>query len=184
MATIAFSIYRYPGIVAAPVASKFLPLFFTCMFWYVWLALRLGRAATRDDFVVLHHGARWGVVIALAWIVEVVGGSLILPGSPVGPLATIVAVLLPAVAGASGTAVTGRIDTGARIGFWSGVLSGMITFLAMASVGYLAATFPELLREQETPPDIGRAYTAAELGTYYIADYLASGVSHLLIVRA
>lgn len=182
--TIVTSIYRYPGIVASPAASKFLPLFLAGALWYCLAAFRLTRAETRDDFVVLHYGARWGVVIGLVWIVEVVGGNVILPNSPIGLLATLTAVILPAFAGAAGTAVTGRISTGARIGFWSGVVSGLITFVALASVGYLAASHPEFLHDQEIPPDIGRAYTAAELATYNLADYLAGGVSHLFIVGA
>ena len=182
--TIAYCVYRYPGIVASPAGSRFLPLFLAGVLWYGLAALRLTRANTRDDFVVLHYGARWGVVIGLVWVVEVIGGNVILPNSPVGMLATLTAVVLPAFAGAAGTAVTGRIRTGARIGFWSGVVSGLIAFVALASVGYLAASHPELMRDQELPPDIGRAYTAAELATYNLADYLASGVSHLFILGA
>lgn len=182
--TMAYSIHRYPGIVTAPAAPKFLPLFLAGVLWYGLAAVRWTRATTPEDLVVLHYGARWGVVIGLVWIVEVVAGDLILPSSPIALFATLIAVVLPAVAGATGVAVTGRIRTGARIGFWSGVVSGLITFIAVAGVGYVAAYFPESLHGADTPPDISRTYTAAELATYNLADYLAGGVSHLLIVGA
>ena len=184
MVTVAYSIVRYPGIVTAPAALKFLPLFLVAVLWYGVAAIRWTRVTNGEDVVVLHYGVRWGMVIGLTWIVEVFAGNVLMPHSPIGLLATIVAAVLPVIAGAAGAAATGRIATGVRVGFWSGVVSGLIAFVALAGAGYVVAYFPEFLQDQDTLPDIGRAYTAAESVTYNIGDYLASGVSHLLLVGA
>jgi hypothetical protein len=179
---VAYSVLRYPGILASPAAPRFLPLFLIAVIWYGLAAVRWTHVTNSEDFVVLHYGARWGVVIGLAWIVEVFAGNVLMPHSPIGLLVTIVAAVLPVVAGATGAAVTGQTWTGARIGFWSGVVSGLIAFAGVAAVGYLIAYFPEFLPDREIPSGIGN--TAAELAAYSIGDYLAGGVSHLLLVGA
>ena len=124
-------------------------------------------------------------MIGLARTLEVIGGNVIMPhrlGVGIGVLAALAAAVLPAVAGAAGAATAGCIRTGARIGFWSGVVSGLITFLAAAAVGHLVVHFPEL--PGVTPQDVGRAYTAAELATYNLGDYLGAGVSHPALIGA
>ena len=182
--TVAYSLFRYPGIAASPAAPKFLPLFLAGVLWYSVAAVRWTRVTNSEDFVVLHYGARWGVVIGVAWIVEVFVGNVLMPHSPIGFLTTLVAAVLPVIASATGTSVTGRITTGVRIGFWSGVVSGLIAFLGVAGAGYLVAYFPEFLQDQGIPPEIGSTYTAAQFAAYNVGDYLAGGVSHLLLVGA
>jgi hypothetical protein len=118
--TVAYSIHRYPEIVAPPATAIFSSLFLAGVLWYGFAALRWTRVTTPEDFVVLGYGARWGVVIGLVWIVEVVGGNVIVPhqlGAGIGVLSAVVAAILPVVAGATGAARTGQIGTGARIGF-------------------------------------------------------------------
>lgn len=176
--TVAYSILRYPGILGSPAAPKFLPLFLIAVLWYGFAAVRWTQVTNSEDFVVLHYGVRWGVVIGLAWIVETFAGNVLMPHSPIGLLATIVAAVLPAVAGATGAAVTGQAWTGARIGFWSGVVSGLIAFAGVAGVGYLIVGFPEFLQGQDISP------AAGDSAAYNIGDYLATGVSHLLLVGA
>lgn len=179
--TVAYSILRYPGIVALPAAPKFLPLFLAGVVWYGLAAVRWTQPTTREDFVVLHYGARWGIVIGLAWTVEAVAGDVFAPRSPgssIGILAAIVAGILPVVAGATGASVTGRIWTGARVGFWTGVVSGLIAFVAVAMVGYAVP------HDQDSLSELGSSYSAGDIATSRIADYLAGGVSRLFIVGA
>ena len=75
--TVAYSIHRYPTIVSSPATPIFLSLFLAGVLWYGFAAVRWTRVTTREDFAVLRHGARWGVLIGLAWTVEVVGGNVI-----------------------------------------------------------------------------------------------------------
>lgn len=77
--TVTYSIHRYPGIVASPGTPILLSLFLAGVLWYGFAAVRWTRVTTCEDFLVLRHGARWGVAIGLAWTVEVVGGNVIMP---------------------------------------------------------------------------------------------------------
>ena len=125
-------------------------------------------------------------MIGLAWTVEVVGGNVIVPhplGARIGVLAAVAAAIMPVVAGATVVARTGRIGSGARVGFWSGVVSGVITFVALASVGYLVVSVPGF-PGVEVPRNVVRELTANELAAFNIGDYLAGGVSHLVIIGA
>ena len=96
--TVAYSIHRYPTIVSSPATPIFLSLFFSGVLWYGFAAVRWARATTREDFAVLRHGARWGVLIGLAWTVEVLGGNVIMPhkfGAGIGVLAAVAAAIMP-----------------------------------------------------------------------------------------
>ena len=184
--TVAYSINRYPAVVSSPATPKFLLLFLAGVLWYGFAAVRWTRVTTREDFAVLRHGARWGVLIGLAWTIEVVGGNVIMPhqfGAGIGVLAAVAAAIMSVVAGATGAARTGRMGTGARVGFWSGAVSGVITFITLASVGYLVVSVPGF-PGVEFPRNVVRALTANELAAFNIGDYLAGGVSHLVIIGA
>ena len=183
--TVAYSIYRYPAIVS-PAAPIFLSLFLAGVLWYAFAAVRWTRVTTREDFTVLRRGARWGVLIGLAWIVEVVGGNVIVPhelGARIGILGAVAAAIMPVIAGAAEAARTGQISSGARVGFWSGAVSGLITFIALAGVGCLVTSVPGF-PGVEVPRNVLRAPTANELAAFNMGDYLAGGVSHLVIIGA
>lgn len=66
---------------------------------------------------------------------------------------------------------------------WGGAVSGVITFVALASVGYLVVSVPGF-PGVEAPHNVGRALAANELASCNVGDYLAGGVSHLVIVGA
>jgi hypothetical protein len=90
--TVAYSIHRYPTIVSSPATPIFLSLFLASVLWYGFAAVRWTRVTTREDFAVLRHGARWGVLIGLAWTVEVLGGNVIMPhkfGAGIGVLVAV-----------------------------------------------------------------------------------------------
>jgi hypothetical protein len=135
--------------------------------------------------MILRQGARWGLGIGLAWTVEIVGGNVVVPhtlGAGIGILAAISAALMPVFAGAAAAARTGRIGSGARVGFWSGAISGVITFLVLASVGYLVVSVPGFPGVEY--PRNAEALTADQLAAFNIGDYLAGGVSHLVLIGA
>ncbi len=183
---VAYSIHRYPGIVSSPATPAFLSLFLAAVLWYGFAAVRWARVTAREDFAVLRHGARWGVAIGLAWTVEAVGGNVIVPhqlGAGLGVLAAVAAAILPVIAGATEAARTGQIRSGARVGFWSGAVSGAITFVALAIVGYPVVNVPGL-PGVEVPRGVGRALSANELAAFNIGDYLAGGMSHLAVIGA
>jgi hypothetical protein len=182
----ACSIYRYPSIMLGAGSWGIGVLFLMGLLWYSVAAIRWTRPKTDDDLMVLSRGAKWGIVIGLAWTVEVLGGNVFSPhqfGSTVGLFAAIVAAVLPVTAGAAGTESTGRISTGLRIGFWSGVVSGLMTFLVLAGVGYLVVYIPGF-PGLETPKNAGAAITGKELAAYNVGDYLAGGISHLFLIGA
>jgi len=184
--TVAYSIHRYPAIVSSPRTPTFLSLFLAGVLWYAFAAIRWTRVTTREDSAVLRHGGRWGVLIGLAWTVEVAGGNVIVPhefGAAIGVLAVVAAAIMPVIAGATEAARTGQIRRGASVGFWSGAVSGVITFIALAGVGYLVTSVPGF-PGVEVPRNVVRALTANELAGFNIGDYLAGGVSHLVIIGA
>jgi hypothetical protein len=164
----------------------FLSLFLAGVLWYGFAAVRWTRVTTPEDFAVLRHGAVWGGLIGLAWSVEVVGGNVIVPhefGARIGILAAVAAAIMPVIAGATEAARSGQIRRGALVGFWSGAVSGVITFIALAGVGYLVVSVPGL-PGVEVPRNLVRALTADELAAFNIGDFLAGGVSHLVIIGA
>jgi len=100
-----------------------------------------------------------------------------------GRTAAIVAALRPLVAGARAAVLTGRARDGARTGFWSGMLSGLIAFLVLGAAGLPAARFPSL-PGVEAPRDSARSLTPEEWGSFDVGDYLAGGIIHLAIIGA
>lgn len=82
----------------------------------------------RGDSTGIFEGVARGIAIGFCWNVEVVGGNVIVPhrlGATIGAAAALVAAILPIVGGALSTAATGQEETGARVGLWSGVVSGL-----------------------------------------------------------
>jgi hypothetical protein len=184
---VAFSICLHPAIIALKGTPTFLSVFLAGVLCYVFAAVRWTRIVAQDDFLVLRSGARWGVMIGLAWAAEVVAGNLIVPhqlGARIGVLAAAVAAFLPLFAGLRGAEMTGRVVAGLRVGFWSGIVSGLITFVSLAIVGYLVVLFPGFPGVEVPHEAIAGALTAKELAAFNIGDYLAAGVSHLVLIGA
>jgi hypothetical protein len=184
--TVAYSIHQYPQLVHSRGLPVFLPIFLSGVLGYGFAAVSWTRAATAEEWMALRLGARWGGLTGLAWAVEVFGGNVMTPhalGASIGVLAAIIAAILPFAAGAIGAASTGRIGTGARIGFWTGVVSGLITFMVLAGVGYLVVNVPGF-PGVETPHSAAKVLTPNDLAAFNIGDYLAGGVSHLVLIGA
>jgi hypothetical protein len=94
--------------------------------------------------------------------------------------ATLVAgVGLPLLAGAVGAMRTGRIQTGAAVGFWSGLISGLITFLTLMLMTYLfMAAF------QADPQNVHDFHQSGErtLATLIVGDSLFASCAHLVVI--
>jgi len=106
-----------------------------------------------------------GLGIGCAWVIVATGRLIvaILPASILAPInvllpndpprtaiwgaTAISAVLLSFAAGAAGAIKAGRVRIGTRVGFWSGVVNGLIGFHAAVATGIAAeliggAAFP------------------------------------------
>ena len=92
---------------------------------------------------------------------------------------SLLAYALPLVAGAVGTYSTQRVRSGIAVGFWSGLLSGVIAFLTLMAVAYL---FMGTL--QHDPQTLQEYAHSGErtLSTYIVGDFLFGACSHLLLI--
>ena len=116
------------------------PLFLTLLgatvLWYGYAAIYKTQPATFEDGVILRRGLKWGVATASAF------AALLLmtldPETFVFP-AVVLGLLLPFSAGAAGAIPSGRVLGGTRLGFWSGMVGGLLGFFILAGGGYLHA---------------------------------------------
>jgi len=107
--------------------------------------------------VGLGIGCAWVIVATGRLIVAILPASILAPvnvllpndppGTAIWAATAISAVLLPFAAGAAGAIKTGRVRIGTRVGFWSGVVNGLIGFHAAVATGIAAeliggAAFP------------------------------------------
>jgi hypothetical protein len=89
--------------------------------------------------LVLRLGTRWGIAIGIWWIalelcVVVIPHDLV---TGIGFMLALVAFLLPFGSGSHGALKTGRMRDGIGICFWSGLISGVMTFPALLAIGYI-----------------------------------------------
>jgi len=93
-----------------------------------------GYATVRwtQDSMVLQDGVKWGLAIGCGWVVVAV---VPVSNELVGPLwffGLFTAILLPFASGAAVAIRTGNAWIGRRVGFWSGVVGGLMGFLVFA----------------------------------------------------
>lgn len=149
------------------------------------VALLAARPRTAEGAEVLRLAALFGPVIGALWGVEILAGNLIATDSDVTHLvyraATLLGFTLPLAAGFVGAYRTGRARCGLAVGFWSGLLSGLIGFLTLMLITY---AFMDALRHD---PQTLRAYknsTERTLEVFVVGDSLFAACSHLAIVGA
>ena len=117
---------------------KILGLIGAVVLWYGYAAIRWAPAKTEEDASVLQRGVKWGVAIGCAWIATLLAGTILSDfAGEFSPLTALAALILPFAAGAASAIRTARVRTGLRVGFWSGMVGGLIGFLALAAGGYL-----------------------------------------------
>ena len=102
--------------------------------WNVYAAIRWTHPETIEDSLVLRLGVRWGLAIGCAWaIVAIVPFNVFETIAEFGVslwlLGVFSGVLIPFVSGASVAIQTENPQMGMRVGFWGGVVGGLIGFL-------------------------------------------------------
>ena len=166
--TIAFTVLRYPGLFngwVAPVSAGFL--------FYAYVAVIHSHPATAEATTVLRLGSTYGIAVGLLMM----GGNLFLNfGVGTGWLPVICALLLPFVAGAHAGVKIWRVSAGIRVGFWSGLISGLIMFLGLMAYGYILAFIPGI-PGAEFPKN--QPYTAIEYQIANVGDTLGGGLFFL-----
>jgi hypothetical protein len=113
---------------------RFLLLLGSTVLWYGYAAIYKTQPATFEDAVILRRGLKWGVATACAFAALLL--TTLDPETFVFP-AVVLGLLLPFSAGASGAIPSGRVLTGTRIGFWSGMIGSLLGFFILAAGGYL-----------------------------------------------
>jgi hypothetical protein len=63
-----------------------------------------------------------------------------------------------------------------RVGFWSGLISGLMAFLSLAAVGYILAFVPGLPGAEIPPAEL---YTTLDYERLNVFDALGGGIAHL-----
>jgi hypothetical protein len=168
---ITVSLLMYPTLAFSE--GGWLPIVAAGLIFYGYIAIRYSRAATANDAVVLRLGTRYGIAMGTSWIVGVVGLNL---GVGIGAMLIILAYALPVVAGAHGAAKLWRVGASMRIGFWSGLVSGLVVFLLLMAFGYILAFVPGI-PGAEIPRN--HTYTAVEYQEINVSDTLGGGLFQL-----
>jgi len=178
-----YSLLRYPAILLPlRVGIVFASVFLVVLLGYIIIAWRLTQSTDSDAAWIANRGLIWGIMIAGFWLMEIVAGNLLDPQHITvqimyfGP--SITAFALPFFAGISGTKHSGTIRTGTLVGLWSGIVSGLLTFLSLMAVTYLF--IKHMLEDPENALQFLQS-GAPDLVTFVIADSLAGATGHLVI---
>jgi hypothetical protein len=169
---IVVAVLMFPGLLtgsaAALVSAGFL--------FYGYAAACRTRPVTPEDAVVLRLGARYGIAIGALLISALFGGNFgfWIPW----PLLALPAFLLPLAAGAHAAIKLWRVRAGLRVGFWSGLIGGIIVASALMAFGYVWAYVPGV-PGAEIPRHAG--YTAAEYAEVNLSDTLGGGLFFLFV---
>src|SRR5262245_43228869 len=152
--TLLFSAFRSPDFARFHLRPS-IPL--TLMVFVVasnaYAAIYWTEPRSTDDWMVLHYGVKWGLAIGCEWAIaatvsligRILPGVFVIvnsiapkdpPGAPIWAAATLCGLLLPFVAGAAGAIKARRVRFGTRVGFWSGVVSGLIGFHVVMAIGF------------------------------------------------
>jgi len=134
-------------ILAGLLLCVFTTTFFPFSMGLMWVVITVYACAAvfgtrprneRHAFV-LRLGQRWGIAIGIWWIAFCLCTHLLIPhGLPAGiGIDLAFAFLLPFASGAHGALQTGSLRDGVRIIFWSGLISGVITFLGVFAINYV-----------------------------------------------
>ena len=174
--TITFSVLKYPESQSdphLPFGTGTLVVLSVGFLFYAYAGIWRTRARTPEDALVLRLGAKWGIAIGVVWSVAYISMN---GYTPFGPLPMFAAFALSFICGAHGGIKTRRMSNGLRVGFWSGLVSGLIVFQTLMVFGYVLAFVPGL-PGAEIPKTPG--YTAAEYERINIFDTLGGSLVHL-----
>jgi hypothetical protein len=101
-------------------------------------------------------------------------------GAQTSMLLALIAFALPFMSGAHGALRTGKIQSGLRVGFWGGLISGLMSFIAGAAIGYFLAFVPGFPGAELPPP--GHVYSVAEYQQLNVADALGGAIGFLFLI--
>src|ERR1051325_7440013 len=137
-----YSILRFPAILdPLRVGMMYLLILAIVLMSYIILVLALTRNSDATSLWVAYRGFNWGLAIAGFWLLEIVAGNLFDPKHSLVKLvyfgSSIFAFGFPLFAGIGAAGRTGLIHYGTRVGLWSGIVSGLLTFLCLMGVTYL-----------------------------------------------
>jgi hypothetical protein len=175
VASIVFSVLRYPALLRG-IGGRNGIVLITGFLVYGYAAARWTRPVLADRALALRLGMRWGVATGALWTVFLYSANLV--GAAFSPLA-VLAAALPFLGGAHGAVRINRLHAGLRVGFWSGLISGLIVFLAMVGLGYILAFVPGLPGAEI--PSTNHAYTALEFQQLNVADVLGGASGGLFV---
>jgi hypothetical protein len=171
VASIVFSILQYPGLLSDVGRQNGIVISCIGFLFYGYAALRWTRPMIADRALALHLGTRWGIARAALLTFSLYGSNLV--GGAFMPffmLLLIAAFPLPFIAGAHGAIKLNRLHAGVRVGFWSGLIGGLIGFLGLVALGYILAFFPGFPGAEI--PSKTHVYTALEFQQLNVADVL------------
>jgi hypothetical protein len=125
LAAIAF---RNPDFRHVLLTAPAIPAIMTLvLIWNAYAAIQWTHARTSEDSMVLRAGVKWGLAIGCGWVLVA-----IVPFIPILFLGLFSGILLPFASGAAVAIKTGNAWIGRRVGFWSGVVGGLMGFLVFA----------------------------------------------------
>ncbi len=141
-------------------------------------------SATLAGATALRLGTLFGLLIGACWVVELYAANLAGTSAgwvlPVYRGSTFMAgVVFPLAAGIVAAARTERSGTGAAVGFWSGLIGGLITFLALMGMTYVFMS-----NFQQDPQNVRSYLESGErtLSAFIVGDSLFASCSHLLLI--
>jgi hypothetical protein len=180
--TLVISVVLYPDPIPDRDPHEVRNLIAICggFLFYTYVGACRTRAKTPEDTQVLRLGTAWGLTIGALQILGLVSGNLvgahgIALFSPI--LLALVAFSLSFIAGAHGAIKTRKVSCGLRVGFWSGLISGLMTFLALAAIGYILAFVPGL-PGAEIPSFAEHLYTTLESQRVNIVDHVYTALEY------
>jgi hypothetical protein len=143
----------------------------------------LRPASAAQDGAVWRLSITFGLLIGALWMVEMLAANVIAVGTGINQVvyeaATLAAFALPLVSGGLAAYRLRRVSSGIVVGFWSGLISGLIAFLTLMSIAYaFMATLqhdPQTLREYAHSGE-------RTLSTFIVGDFLFASCAHLLLI--
>gem|GEM_PF-1443286 len=145
LVAIVITALRFPGLLPWTQFVPELLLMSSAVLWYGNLAFRNTRIRTNDDDFVLSYGMKWGIATACALSVSLILRNIIGPnefGDFIGGITRLISLLLPLVAGIISSMRTRKFRIAVRVGFWSGLVGGLIACVVLAALGYVLAFIP------------------------------------------
>jgi hypothetical protein len=178
-----YSLLRYPGILSPlRVGMIYAGVLSAVLLSYLLIAWRLTSNNDSNSVLSAGPGLNWGLIIAMAWLIEIVAGNLLDPNYALVRIiyfgSTILGFSLPLLAGIWGTRLTGSSRVGMLVGLWSGIVSGLLTFLSLMTITYV---FLQTMLQDPQNMIQFQGSGARDLATFVIGDSLAGATGHLVI---